>query len=216
LEQRFESAAGLEGRAHYSAVYSLPQQSPVLWINLNPGGTSEDHQILSDDQLAQGRHEFFEGNGKTSVATGSFLRKIFSGQGGRVRSIQGTNIVWPRSRQGSDLDISAHAKITAPFLHELISYVNPEVLIFGGVATYDEFIEAHAAQVLYADAPIMGNWGANEARIALRSEIEVPALGKFKAIAVSHPSRGVRAPALEMVQLAVKDIVLPPPIQMLA
>jgi hypothetical protein len=62
----------------------------------------------------------------------------------------------------------------------------------------------------------MGNWGANEARIAVQSEIEVPALGKYRAIAVSHPSRGVRAPALEMVRLAVKDIVLPPPIQMLA
>lgn len=215
LEERFELVAGLNGRAYYSAVYSLPQPSPLLWINLNPGGTPEDHKVLSDGDLAKGKHEFFEGHGKTSLATGKFLRRLFEGQGARVRSIQGTNVVWQRSKQGSDLDITQCARLTAPFVRKTIKYVRPDLLIFGGVDSCDKFIAAQDATILSAEKPVMGPWGKNEARIAQQLHITIPEIGQVRVVAVSHPSRGVRADAFELAAQATKGIVLPPPLQML-
>ena len=215
LEERFELAAGLDGRAYYSAVYSLPRRSPLLWINLNPGGTPENHKVLSDGDLAKGKHEFFEGHGKTSVATGKFLRGLFVGQEARVRSIQGTNVVWQRSEQGSDLDITQCARLTAPFVRETIKYVKPELLIFGGIDSCDKFIAAQNATILSAEEPVMGPWGKNKARIAQKLHITIPEIGEVHVVAVSHPSRGVRADAFNLAALATKGIALPAPLQML-
>ena len=87
-----------------------------MWLNLNPSGTPDDHLILSDEELCRGLHEFWEGDGKTSKATGAFLQKVFQLSSNRLRSVQGTNVAWERSYEGQDTDLRAAAKRAAPFL----------------------------------------------------------------------------------------------------
>ncbi len=208
LERDFETATGLDGRAHYSTVYSLPQQSSVMWVNLNPGGTPEDHQVLSNEQLAQGRHEFWHGHGKTSKATGAFLQQIFRAPLNKLRSIQGTNVAWERSRKGRDIDLRAAARRAAPFLIRYIQHARPNVLIFGGSAAFDLFVEAHEASIATAHEKLMGNWGSTQARIFMATALNVPMLGRVETITVSHPSRGVRAGVLERCQAHLAGVEL--------
>jgi hypothetical protein len=209
LEQEFENAAGLDGRAHYSVFYSLPQKSSVMWINLNPGGTPDDHQVLSDEQLSLGKHEFWDGDGKTAKATGEFLQKIFNAPPNKLRSVQGMNVAWERSRKGSDIDLTAAARRAAPFLIRYIEHANPEVLIFGGAAAFDLFVATHQAEMSEAHEVLMGNWGTRKARVFMATTLKLPTLGSMETITVSHPSRGVRAQVLERCRARLADVELP-------
>jgi hypothetical protein len=209
LERDFEAATGLPGRSHYSAVYSLPQQSPVLWLNLNPGGTPETFKVLSDEQLASGRHEFWHGDGKTSKATGAFLAKVFEVPSMKLRSIQGTNIAWERSPQGRDIDLAASARRAAPFLDQYIRYVMPTTMMFGGVGAFNLFVQTFSGTRVKTCEKIMDNWGRNEACIFMSASLDIPKLGSFQAITVSHPSRGARAGVAERCRDALTDVELP-------
>lgn len=209
LERGFEAAAGLAGRAFYSAVYSLPQQSPIMWINLNPGGTPEEHQVLSDEQLARGQHEFWNGHGKTSKATGFFLQQLLRAPLDNLRSIQGTNVAWERSNKGQDIDLRAAARRAAPFLIRYIQHARPSVLIFGGSAAFDLFIGVHSASILKTTDVLMGNWGSRQARIFMATALNVPKLGAIETLTVSHPSRGIRAGVLERCRSHLVGLELP-------
>ncbi|WP_296219593.1 hypothetical protein [uncultured Sphingomonas sp.] len=209
LEQEFEAATGLAGRAHYSAIYSIPQRSPVVWINLNPGGTPDDHKVLSDDQLATGRHEFWHGHGRTSQATGAFLQRIFEAPLDRLRSVQGTNVAWERSRKGGDIDLRASAARAAPFLARYIRHVGPSHLVFGGARAFDLFIDVHQAGVVGDVDVLRGNWGRHQARLFSAIEIAIEGLGRFRTMTVSHPSRGVRAGVLERCRAHLSGVTLP-------
>lgn len=209
LERDFEAANSVDGRAYYSAVYSLPQRSPVMWLNLNPGGTPLEHRVLSDDQLAQGKHEFWHGHGKTSKATGAFLERIFQAPLDRLRSVQGTNVAWERSRKGQDIDLRAAARRAAPFLGRYIQHVKPEVLIFGGSAAFDLFVETFRA-ISKKDAEVlMGNWGNRKARIFVATALDVPGLGQLQTVTVSHPGRGVREGVTERCRSRLAGVTLP-------
>jgi hypothetical protein len=124
LEAEFENSTGIQGRQYYSSAYSLPQRSPVMWINLNPGGTSDSYRILSDADLATGKHEFFDGHGGTSKATGRFLRLVFDAPMERLRAVQGTNLAWERSRSAGDIDVEAAAIKPCPTSSAILSSPN--------------------------------------------------------------------------------------------
>lgn len=209
IEREFEVKYGIKGRDFYSAFYSVPQKSPVVWINLNPGGTPDNYKILSDEQLAQGRHEFWHGDGKTSKATGQFLQRLFGVTQRKLRSIQGTNVAWERSKQGSDINLALAAKRAAPFLNRYLQFVQPSVLMFGGAEAFRLFVESQGATISATHETLMGNWGTSQARIFVSSSLVVPGLGSVEAIMVSHPSRGVRAGVLERCQAALADLALP-------
>ncbi len=209
LERDFEAATGISGRAFYSAVYSLPQQSPVMWINLHPGGAPEEHQVLSNEQLAQGLHEFWHGHGRTSKATGAFLQQVFQCPFDKLRSVQGTNVAWERSPKGQDIDLRAAAKRAAPFLLRYLKYSCPEVLIFGGSATFDLFVDTQGASIAKEHEVVRGNWGRSQARIFMATMLNVPGLGGIESITVSHPSRGVRAGVLERCRARLVGVELP-------
>lgn len=209
IEREFEGKYGIKGRDFYSAFYSVPQKSPVVWINLNPGGTPDNYKILSDEQLAQGRHEFWHGDGKTSKATGQFLQRLFGVPQRKLRSIQGTNVAWERSKQGSDINLALAAKRAAPLLNRYLQFVQPSVLMFGGAEAFRLFVESQGATISATHETLMGNWGTSQARIFVSSSLVVPGLGSVEAIMVSHPSRGVRAGVLERCQAALADLALP-------
>lgn len=209
IEKDFEDLYGIKGRDFYSAFYSIPQKSPLLWINLNPGGTPDDYKILSDDQLAQGRHEFWHGDGKTSKATGQFLQRLFGVPQRKLRSIQGTNVAWERSKKGSDINLVQAAKRAAPLLNRYLQFVQPSVLMFGGAEAFRLFVESQGATISATHETLMGNWGTSQARIFVSSSLVVPGVGSVDAIMVSHPSRGVRAGVLERCQAALGNLALP-------
>lgn len=210
LEHDFQIASGLEDRAYFSATYSLPQRSPLMWLNLNPGGTPLDYRILSDEQLAKGKHEFWHGYGKTSRATGAFLERIFNVPPMQLRSVQGTNVAWERSRTSSDMKLKDSAKRSAPFLKRYLQYASPDMLIFGGSAAFELFQGALRARVEEEHEVLKGNWGPHQARIFVAATLLIPNLGSFETIVVSHPSRGIREDVLERCQARLGGMKLPP------
>lgn len=210
VERSFEQASGLPDRRHYSAFYALPQESPILWLNLNPGGTVENHQILSDEQLLAGEHEFFDGHGKTSVATGSFLRALFPRASERqLRAIQGSNVAWQRSNEGRDINLKQAAHKAAPFLHQLILSSKPTHIIFGGAQARELYLEHGGAKSRGVSKTLLGNWGRAQARIFIAEDLSVDGLGTIRSITISHPSRGTRKTAFDAASEEVIGTHLP-------
>lgn len=210
MEREFEEASGLRDRRYYSAFYSLPQRSPVLWMNLNPGGTVADHSNLTDAQLLAGGHEFFDGHGKTSQATGAFLRSIMPQMpDAKLRSVQGTNVAWERSGKGRDIDLLSAARITAPHLTKFIRRVDPTIIFFGGAQARELFLQTAEVTPIGSSTIILGNWGRAQARIFISQNLSIKSLGAVRSITVSHPSRGARLPVVEAVRGELQGLELP-------
>lgn len=212
LETAFVKAAGLSGRRQASAIYSLPQKCPVLWLNLNPGGDEDNCVILSDDEIADGKHEYFNGHGATSEETGACLRALFAGEGDRVRSVQGSNVVWERSPDADQVDLNKGAREAAPFLRRYIRFVAPELIIFGGIGSYELFRRVHAAQVSEYGMEVRGPYRGRNVRLFLRATLAIPEVGSVQSAAILHPSKRRWREVLSSLSELTKGINLPEPI----
>lgn len=213
LESSFLKAAELSGRKQASAVYSLPQQCPLLWLNLNPGGDENSCVVLSDKEIEQGKNEYFDGHGNTSEETGKCLRALFPEDSTNLRSVQGSNVIWQRSSNSDPdkIDLKSAARDAAPFLRRYIRYVAPELIIFGGINSYELFRRVHQADVSDYRGVVMGPYRGRQVRLFLRANLAIPDIGNIKVVAILHPSKRRWREVLEPLREATVSISLPLP-----
>ena len=76
-----------------------------------------------------------------------------------------------------------------PFLAELIQYVAPEALLFGGDKGVHTFASVHDAKVRSLGEPIKGPNGTSKAVYFSEYEMNLAYLGKVTAIGIYHPSK---------------------------
>jgi hypothetical protein len=221
LEIEFLQVSGLKGREDFSATYSCPQRSPLLWLNANPGGDAESAVIIRDAEIASGKHEFFEGHGKTSQHTGRYLREAFPQQPlMRLKSAQGSNIIWHRSNELKTLRLpsSVAAEMAKPLIEKLIRYVEPQMIVMGGKAfelfeeVYHPITERIGERL---NVPCGGVAGREEARGFERFKITVKGLFEGEAIAILHPCF-YRFAISQRIQSTIGTINLPIAIPFLA
>lgn len=205
LSAEYEKATGVDGRGDYSAFYGPCLRSPLLVLNANPGGSSDDFKIVRVDE---GEHEYIEGHGKTSQSTGRILQEALNATGPEgIRGVQGSNVIWRRSPNLAKLAMNqlAAARETAPFLARLIEHVSPSVILFGGSSAFDLFMRSHEPQrKAFPAETIRGPGGRSEVILFAHDNLVLPYLDQaVEAYTILHPSKGRRPVAMEALKQAL-------------
>lgn len=135
VERRFQLASGLMSRDHYSVFYGPLARGGLLVINANPGGTPDNYQVVD---VYKGRHEYIEGrNSGPTTRNGAELLQYIVGSDDpeSIRGIQVLNRFFRRSPQRPNArEEQVYMAEARPFLEELIQYIQPEAILFGGDA----------------------------------------------------------------------------------
>jgi hypothetical protein len=188
VDSRFRAASGLRSRAHYSIFYGPLRRSRILMINANPGGSPSSYQIVD---VEGGEHEYIEGkhSGQTTRNGAEMLMHIAgSSNPESLRGVQVLNRYFRRSPGVDKKSEQSHMKEARPFLNELLNYIQPEAILFGGDSGVDIFARAHGGTAIGGD-PIKGPNGSNEANYFREYELRLPEYRTVAAYGVYHPSK---------------------------
>jgi hypothetical protein len=189
IEQRFRTKTGIQSRDFYSIFYGPLKPSKFLMINANPGGTPENYKIV--DVLA-GEHEYIEGrnSGPTTRNGAEILQFIAATDDSEaIRGVQVLNRFFRRSPMRPDSATeSKYVAEAKPYLQELINYIQPEAILFGGDASVAAFAKAHGGTV-NGRTPIMGPNGSREAVYFRDYQLKLPYYRSVPAVGIYHPSK---------------------------
>ena len=156
-------------------------------INANPGGSPTNYRVVD---VFQGEHEYIEGrsSGPTTRNGAEILLEIV-GSEKNLRGVQVLNRFFRRSpvRPSKVLE-NAYMAESKPFLMELIKFIQPEALIFGGDGGVRLFADAHGAKLRTGEA-IMGPNGASDAVYFREYGLTLPYFRHVPAFGIYHPSK---------------------------
>lgn len=188
IENRYQEATGLRSRDHYSIFYGPLRPSKFLMINANPGGSPDSYTIVD---VAAGQHEYIEGrnSGPTTRNAAEMLHYIVgSDDPDSIRGVQILNRYFRRS-PGVDHKVQAqHMSEARPFLRELINYIKPEAMLFGGDSGVELFAKAHGGKAK-GSTPLKGPNGSHEAVYFREYELSLPYYKTIPAFGIYHPSK---------------------------
>ncbi len=188
VDRRFRGSSGLTSRADYSIFYGPLRPSRLLMINANPGGSPDNYRIVD---LAAGEHEYIEGrhSGPTTRNGAEILMHIAgSSDSESIRGVQVLNRYFRRSPTVQTKLQRAHMAEARPFLAELIQYIRPQALLFGGDSGAAIFARAHGAN-LQGGPALKGPNGTNEATYFRKYEMSLPYYRRIPAYGIYHPSK---------------------------
>lgn len=198
IEDRYRRASGLRSRDFYSIFYGPLRTSKFLMMNANPGGTPQNYKIVD---VWAGEHEYIEGrdSGPTTRNGAEILQYIAgSADPSALRGVQVLNRFFRRSpaRPSSAVERTFVAE-AMPFLAELINYIQPEAILFGGDAAVSAFAAAHGGTAKGGKA-IKGPNGTSEAVYFREYELSLPYYRTIPAAGIYHPSK-LNGPFRQMV-----------------
>lgn len=188
IDERYRRASGLNSRDFYSIFYGPLRPSKFLMINANPGGSPTSYKIVD---VHAGEHEYIEGrnSGQTTRNGAEMLMHIAGSTDPRcLRGVQVLNRYFRRSPGVEKSSEKAYMAEARPFLCELINYIQPEAILFGGDAGVDIFARAHGG-VATGGVPIMGPNGSYEATYFREYKLHLPEYRTIPAFGVYHPSK---------------------------
>lgn len=189
LENRFQTHSGMNSRAQYSIFYGPLRRASLLMINANPGGSPDNYAVVD---VTSGEHEYIEGrhSGATTRNGAEILQHIVgSDDPESIRSIQVLNRFFRRSPQRPNArDEQAYMAEAQPFLQELIQYISPEAILFGGDAGVSLFAGAHGGKATPGLA-IRGPNGSSDAVYFREYQLELPYYRPIAAYGIYHPSK---------------------------
>jgi hypothetical protein len=189
IDRRYRAVSGLESRDDYSIFYGPLQPSKLLMINANPGGTPDNYSIVD---VMSGEHEYIEGrfSGPTTRNGAEMLQYIAgSTDPESVRGVQVLNRFFRRSPQRPGVRTEAAYMAEArPFVAELISYIQPDAILFGGDSAVSLFATHHGGTARGGN-PIKGPNGPSEAVYFREYELRLPYHRPVCAIGIYHPSK---------------------------
>lgn len=158
-------------------------------INANPGGSPQNYRIVD---VMNGEHEYIEGpsSGPTTSNGAAILQHIIGDNNQEsLRRIQVLNRFFRRSPTRPSVSIEQlYMKEARPFLEDLINFIEPKVILFGGDAGVGLFAKAHGAR-LEAGRAIMGPNGSNEAVYFREYRMDLPYYEPVAAYGIYHPSK---------------------------
>jgi hypothetical protein len=189
IDCRYQAASGLSSRDHYSIFYGPLRRSKLLMINANPGGTPDNYNVV--DVMA-GEHEYIEGraSGPTTRNGAEMLQYIANSANlESIRGVQVLNRFFRRSRQRPDVRTeTAYMQEARPFLIEMINYIEPDAILFGGDAGVSLFATAHGGSAR-GGRSLKGPNGSSEATYFREYELRLPYYRSIPAFGVYHPSK---------------------------
>lgn len=189
IEQRYKKAAGLPSRDFYSIFYGPLQPSKFLMINANPGGSPTSYRIVN---VYAGEHEYIEGrnSGPTTRNAAEILQYVAGSEDPEaLRGLQVINRFFRRSPERPSRTIErSYVAEARPFVNELINYIEPEAILFGGDSSVTAFAAAHGGTAV-GGAPIMGPNGSREAVYFRDYELKLPYYRAIPAVGIYHPCK---------------------------
>lgn len=144
LDARFRATSGLDDRRFFSIFYSRVVQSPLMLIGINPGGNTDGtHQQVSclyEDYA----HEYVDMNYRIAVIMrAALMAALQTTDKNDLRRIPKTNTIFHRSPATSKFtrqQYAAHLAMCAPFLAEIIAFVQPETIVLEGIEARDNLV----------------------------------------------------------------------------
>lgn len=188
IDRRYQQASGLNSRAFYSIFYGPLRQSKFLMINANPGGSPTSYKIVD---VEAGEHEYIEGrNSGQTTRNGAEMLLCISGSSDleSLRGVQVLNRYFRRSPGVEKSSERAYMSEARPFLTELINFIQPEAILFGGDAGVDIFARGHGGTAT-GGVPIKGSNGSSEATYFREYELRLPEYRTIPAYGIYHPSK---------------------------
>lgn len=187
IESRYQKASGLQSRDYYSIFYGPLMRSKILMINANPGGSPDNYRVVD---VFKGEHEYIEGrsSGPTTRNGAAILLGIVRTDE-NLRGVQVLNRFFRRSpgRPSKSVE-NAYMAEAKPFLVELIKFIQPEAIIFGGDGGVRLFADAHGAKLKAGNA-IMGPNGVSDAVYYREYGLTLPYFREIPAFGIYHPSK---------------------------
>lgn len=189
LEQRYHSASGLHSRDYYSIFYGPLKPSRLMMINANPGGSPTNYKVVN---VLAGEHEYVEGRDSgPTTRNGAEILAALAGTASpeAIRQFQVFNRFFRRSPTAPSASlVESYMHEAAPFLAELISYVRPEAMLFGGDPGVRLFAKVHGGKLVERDC-IMGPNGRSEAVYHRKYELTLPYYPTLQVHGVYHPAK---------------------------
>lgn len=189
LEQRYRRASGLQSRDHYSIFYGPLRPSRLMMVNANPGGSPTNYKVV---RVEAGEHEYVEGreSGPTT-RNGAQILAALAGTSApeAIRQFQVFNRFFRRTPTLPNASLTeSYMHEAAPFLAELIAFVRPEAMLFGGDAGVRLFAKVHGGNLVERDC-IMGPNGRAEAVYHRRYELTLPYYPTIEVHGIYHPAK---------------------------
>lgn len=202
LERRFRATSGLIDRRDYSIFYSRLQPAPIFVIGINPGGPRDGtHQLASQSFYEDWSHEYVDMNYKiASVMRSALMTALEASVADQLRGVPKSNCFFQRAVGTEKLrpdEIRANATQCAPFLGEMLFFVQPEVLILEGAGARKLIMRHHVINVREDPSQrVTGlRWGAINTFFR-REKAFAPVLGReVVLLTLGHPSRFGNLPA---------------------
>lgn len=189
LEQRYCKATGLHSRDDYSIFYGPLRPSRLMMLNANPGGSPTNYEVVN---VLDGEHEYVEGRDSgPTTRNGAEILAALAGTSApdAIRRFQVFNRFFRRSRTSPSASlVESYMQEAAPFLAELIAYVRPEAMLFGGDAGVRLFAKVHGGKLVERDC-IMGPNGRSEAVYHRRYELTLPYYPTIEVHGIYHPAK---------------------------
>lgn len=188
IEGRYREVTNLSDRSQYSIFYGPLRPSKFLMLNANPGGSPTSYKIVN---VEAGEHEYIEGrnSGQTTRNGAEMLMHIANSKNPEsLRAVQILNRYFRRSPGVEKRNERAYMEEARPFITELIDFIQPEAIVFGGDSAVEPFARLHGGSAR-GGVPIKGPNGSNEATYFREYELSLPNYRTIAAYGVYHPSK---------------------------
>lgn len=198
LEARYKNQTGLRDRSQYKIFYSPVRPAEILVLGINPGGDPAkimpDGMNLRENKGGEPRgassagyyendeHDLLDCRWRENNIV-KLLTPLLDGNRETIRdNVVKTNVAFRRSPKATGLDLDTAKAEAAPFLAEILEFVQPKLIVLAGVKL-DEF----------------SKWFCTSAELLGDAEVDRK-VGQtvFKAAAVTLTKGGHRAIAAQV------------------
>lgn len=195
IDQRFRDASGFTHARHYSIFYSRFQRSPLLILGINPGGDPTDLGYPKTHPFHENWHHEYVDEHYTiaNVMRPALVAALGAKSAEDLRGIPKANVVFNRSKNTDVItggDLSRMAALSAPFLAEIVTFVQPVTILFEGhkarkLAMHHLFSSVEED----TEATIFGPYRGRECRYFTKHQAVLKADGRVVTLlSTGHPS----------------------------
>lgn len=219
IDKRYRATSGLDSRTMYSIFYSRIDPSQVMVLGINPGG---DPASWSMDYLASQsfyenwEHEYVDCRYAIQEPMLPLLKKVLSINDDGVRRIPKSNLVFRRSPGTDDfqrihmMSLVAAQNEAKPFLEEIISSVDPTIVILEGITTFETFKKKYctSGSTSIVDEPLFTLHRGRQVRIYQADKATISCTNRAALlIGIGHPSSFGTKPEFPKVVDRIKVLV---------
>ncbi len=219
IDRRYRTKSGLTERRYYSIFYSRIDPADAIVLGINPGGdprTWTPELLASQSFYENWEHEYVDCRYAIQEPMLPFLTSVLGTDADGVRRIPKSNLAFRRSvgtdafKATTGMTMTKGQDEAAPFVKEILAFVQPNVIILEGITLMDPFRRLYCstnADTLIGEREY-AMWRGRKVRILEARSMHVVCLNRpVTAIAIGHPSSFGMRPEFQNVVRRTADIL---------